>query len=199
MKKILLILIPVLILGGVGVWYFKRQSSEDTKEEGGGGVTISREPQEKISGSIRELIGMGTAMKCTWDMGEESSGTSWIKGENVYSEVKTSQGQFNSITKDACVWTWQEGNTSGMKICYDTTEEIYEAPEVEGETPEEEPIETEVMTPPTDIEYNCEKTSISDSRFEPPTEVTFTSMDELMEGSLEELQGQMEEMMPEGF
>lgn len=202
MKKILIILIPIIILGGAGAWYVSQSNKEitpgntETSPKSADTAQEDKEESKSITGKLSEIVNLGTAVKCTWNHEEtNTSGTAWIKDKKTYTEVTTPEGEFNAITKDNCVWSWGETLGQGVKVCYEDEEDIF--------TPDSEDVEDmmenrELVEPPTDVDYKCKKTPIADSKFNPPENIEFISLDELMKG-FEDLQKNAEDLIPEGF
>ncbi len=206
MKKILFIVIALSILGG-GYWYADQNDllpmQETPKEEQQSDNKTSDKGKAKdsmFSGGLQKMLGLGTSLKCSWKNEDIASGTTWIKEGKTYTEIDTPEGTFNSITKDNCVWTWMANNTQGMQTCYNNEEDIY-SEEIEDEetTPETQPPGMDLQKPPVDVDYNCEKANINDSRFDPPSDIEFISLDDLMEGNIQDLQEKAKDLIPEQF
>ena len=108
-------------------------------------------------------------MKCTYKVeGYEYEG--YIKGEKWRGKVKTADGKTGEvIMKDNCMWSWEEGVDQGMKTCFEETEgdDYWGGGDSTTETP--------------DIDYNCAPTAVTDSKFNPPSNVNFMDLDQLMQ------------------
>ncbi len=199
MKKVLIGIVTLLILGGGGYWYYTNKMPASKKGNGLVEETNGDDQTDKesYSGSLKDMINLGASLKCTWSS-EEASGTSWIKGEKTFTEVNTPEGEFNAITKENCAWSWLEGNANGVKVCYDTQEELYSEGSEGGEEADTG-AEQQVMEPPADVEYDCKKAVINDSRFNPPSGVNFMDWEDMMQGNVEDLQQNIEDLDLEGF
>lgn len=188
MKKVLIILIPLLILAGGGYWYYSNKSSDDTPTS----IIqkMKKEEEKSVTGSLKDIVGLGSSMKCTWKT-DDISATSWIKKDKVYTETTLPDGKTNTIFVDGCVWNWNDGDTAGIKVCYDFDEEEMEKDLedfTEGLESYAESLEQQGTIESADeIKYDCSKAVISDSKFNPPSNITFTSWDDLMESSFEDL------------
>ncbi len=203
MQKIILIIAGAILLIGVG--YFAAQQAgllPTTVQK----VTIPNgAEQETITGSIQNLLSRGESLKCTWST-EEASGTSWIKNQNVYSEVTAQEQTSKTIMKDNCAWVWMEGQAQGIKTCYESFDEMQQ--DIVTEDTETEPAEGSISLP-ANVTYNCAVTTIEDSKFNPPQDVQFMDLEETLpamediqdmsQEELEQLQQQMEDMVPEGM
>ncbi len=202
MKKILIALAAVTIVGAGGYWFLSETQDPETETP----ITQEREEEQEAeteaavestyAGKLKEFMKLGDSLKCTFSLSEEGSGTTWIKGEETYTEAVFQANSFNTLTKDECVWTWSDENNQGIKICYDNSEEVFseeerDSPEGVGEF---NPMDAEI---PEDFEFDCEEATIPDSRFEPPADVNFISMDDLMNPeNMQNLQENPEDMLP---
>lgn len=182
MKKLLpIVLIGVVILG-VGAYLLSQNRETQVTEQGEQDkqVTIQQadEEAETFTGSLREMLGLGRAMRCTWSKGEAASGVAWVKGEMFYSEIEAQGEQNYSIFKDNCMWSWQEGRPQGVKMCF-SPEEAEEL--ISGESEASQQTDTGTSMP-TEVQYNCQPTAVSDNKFNPPEDIEFLDVDQMMQG-----------------
>ena len=121
--------------------------------------------KEGFSGSLTDALSLGKAMKCTWEDGG-TSGTMYIKGkEKLYAEIVTAGEIGYMISADNCLYSW-ESESQGVKLCFTPAEGEEDLDFTQMAKEAEVSLED-------DIEYNCEDTVISDSKFTPPTNVEF--------------------------
>lgn len=168
-------------------------TSQSTKEQPASpqaqadGQASQEQDQESYTGNLEKIMNLGVPLKCTWKMDENYYGTAWIKGENSYSEVYNEGQTAKIIVKDNCMWSWSEEN-QGVKACFEDSqaEEMGELEEGMEKAPTA--METEEMRPPQDVSYNCSPAVFGDDKFNPPAEVEFVDMDQMMQG-----------IMPEGY
>jgi len=68
------------------------------------------------------------------------------------------------LMKDICMWSWNDGEDHGVKICWDEEEEgsMWDNPGQYGAN-----------------EYNCVPTVINDSKFKEPGNVNFMDMNQM--------------------
>jgi len=181
MKKntftILVALALALFLSGC-IPQLKKQSTEEG--EAGGqeqAPQIKEEEEENYSGSLEKMMGLGIPLKCEWRKDENYHGVSFVKGKNSASEISMADKTANVIFKDNCLWSWETGNPQGFKMCLEEGKK----PEVEGQE-----MDMGDMRPPDDVDYNCRPAVFTDAKFNPPSEVNFMSMEEMMKGAMEE-------------
>lgn len=141
----------------------KMDKVAEKMDEAGGG--------DPFDGTMEAAMKLGVPMKCTVETDEVKS-TTYVKGENFYSEMMVDGKESRVIVKDNCMWSWTtENETQGIKMCFE--DDIMESDEYEeysGSTP--------------DVDYHCLPAVITDSKFTPPSDIEFTDMDAFMNGSM---------------
>lgn len=170
MKKYL----PLIIIGGLAVLFIggrvltqkgiplapiKKPISPDQE---------TTPAEESFTGKLKDVLSLGQSMKCTWQKDENNYGTSFIKNQNIYTEVIVDGKKMHSLIVNDCTYTWEEGKDIGFKMCFE------EEKEEEVSLPEEFSWET------PDISYSCVKTTVTDSMFNPPRSVTFIGPKEII-------------------
>jgi len=165
MKKLLPIILIVVVLAVAALFFLSR---------GKGGVSLpgeikkeTGEAGETFTGKLKEAIARGIPMKCTYSQGG-NTGTSYIKGNKVYAEIASQGKEGYLIMVDKCMWTWNKGETQGFKMCFETN--VWEG-------------EEEAGAAATEAEYNCSPALVSDSQFNPPTNIKFMTTEEMMGGT----------------
>lgn len=175
MKKalsILLLILMVVMLGGCKLLQKKEAPAE-------GGVSPQQEEsttqeksegkEESYSGTFKKMWALGIPLKCTVKKDDFSS-TGYIKGKNYYAEVSQGGREGYLIMKDNCLWTWNKNEPQGFKMCFEPQEGEEDSwMDMEG-------------APPSDVEYHCSPTLVTDAKFNPPGNVQFMTMEEMMQG-----------------
>lgn len=157
---------------GVLGYVFLSRGSQDSVQNGGTKTTTMEEgsSSDTFVGSLKEAIGMGVAMKCTYEVeGNEYEG--YIKGKNYRGKMVNAEGQTGEvIVKENCMWSWSENQAQGVKTC------------IADEDMEEEggDIWDQPDTVDTSVNYKCLPTTVSDSMFTPPSDIQFLDIDEMM-------------------
>ena len=99
-----------------------------------------------------------------------------VKGKKSYGEIAQEGRMVKGIGKDNCMWTWEEGNPQGTKMCMEVSEE--EMTEMAEES--KQMMEEQGYQPP-DIDYQCRPAVFGDEKFNPPGEVNFMDVGQMME------------------
>lgn len=178
MKKLLpIILIGALVLVAGAYFLLQNKGQQLTGQLPQAGEMEEQESvdQEKtITGNLKEILRLGQSLKCTWSREDGGAGTIWVKNDMFYNEFKSGEQQGKMIYKDYCMWTWYEGQTQAVKICFspEEAEEMFS-----GEAESSSQTDTNV---PTNVNYNCQRATVSDSRFDPPEDIQFMDMEGLM-------------------
>ena len=173
MKKLLpIVLVVALIVIGGGAYLFMNQG-KTTVPSGSGTPASKSAKSDTFMGTLKEAVALGVGMKCTYKVeGNEYEG--YVKGENYKGTIKTAEGKEGGvIMKDNCMWTWTEGESQGVKFCYDETDV---------ETEETDVWEQPQGTVGPDITYSCVPFAVTDAQFTPPADVNFLDMESMMEG-----------------
>lgn len=178
MKKYLIILIPIFLIAGVFLIINNRNSSPTEK------IGTDENPLTSAI-SFKDAILKNTPMKCKSVVeGDEGQGTmaGIIQGNQYIGQIKMEGKMSNVLIKESCMWSWQEGETSGFKMCFETTDE--------GLFPGMDPSQLAENV-------NCSPTIVSPSTFSPPSNINFIDVDDAMTGNLSEEQIQQLENMSE--
>ncbi len=170
------LVLAVIIVLGVSYFFLKDGGSADNVvvsynvEEAGSADKSSG--VEMITGSLKDMIARGSGLKCSYEIdGNVYEG--YIKGANYKGSIDTAEGQMGQvIVKDNCSYTWIEGQSQGIKACYDESEiesggqgsDVWKQVDYGG-----------------DVVYNCESYNISESMFNLPSNVEFVDVNSMME------------------
>jgi hypothetical protein len=179
-KSLFIVLLAVVVL--TGCLPKKDQSGKEetsTQKQTTQKESVKEESKEGLSGTIKELIGLGKSLKCTWNKDENFNSVGYIKGNKYYGEIERLDGENNKTTgfiiiKDECMWSWEKNKAEGIKMCFDTSE-------MEGTDDLSKSI-WDMDSSVTGTEYKCVPAIVSDSKFDPPSDVNFMDMEEMMKG-----------------
>lgn len=165
-----LILLAILLTGCLPSGR-KESTKEGTKPEG------QEQKEESYSGNLEKMMGLGLPLKCSWKQDESYYGESWIKDKNSYGEVHQEGKVAKVIAKDNCIWAWEEGNLQGTKMCFKPGE--MEAAQTETETTTQDQPNFQYQQPK--VNYQCQPAVFGEDKFNPPAEVNFTDINQMME------------------
>ena len=160
MKKILPVILILVVLGG-GVYFFLIRG----KGQSGVGNLAKSEIYE---GTLKMAVEKGIPLKCAWRKDDGNFGTTWVKGKNIYGELTAEGKEGYMIMKDNCIWSWAKGESVGAKICFEEID-YDQMSSGTGST-----TGTSTASVP-DQQFNCVPSVITESKFEPPSEVNFSS------------------------
>lgn len=163
------------------------------KEKVNEGMDINKENNQtevNEKKSLKELLSLGTAQKCTFEMNNEeglTKGEILIKGDKFKqsTEITTNEGVMKvySISDGEYFYSWNDaikGNGSKMKIDKETQ------PTSEGEVKQEK-IDWEEK-----LDYKCNPATLTDADLALPADIEFVDLSEMMNNlqnmSPEELQ-----------
>ena len=156
--KRLFVLIVVLMLASCG-GTTDSPSSEPAKESA---------PVKQTFDSLQAAMDSGLGMKCTFNY-EGETGEVLVKGEKYSTTIK-SEGQLaHSISDGTNMYVWADGQKEGIMV---TPQELKEAG---GES------QYGVFDQDQKVDFTCLPHVVSGASFQPPGDVKFITITELME------------------
>jgi len=189
--------IPVLLILAAGLLSAcGAPKNEDGNYMGG---KIQQQNEKK---SLKELIGLGTSQKCTYEINEEGN---IMKGEIIVSgekfkqdtEITNEEGTIKvyAISDGTYLYSWNnvtEGMGNKMKI------DMFEG-EGEDEDEIEEEGEKEAVDWNERVDYKCSPTTINGNEFAIPSDIEFVDYSETMKQMQNIDVEQFKDMIPEGM
>jgi hypothetical protein len=130
------------------------------------GVAIPGTSKTYTVDSLKALIELGIPLKCSYSI-NNTEYQGYVKGKQWRGKVTTPDTETGEIKtgeiilKDKCMWTWEEGKNTGVRMCFD--EDMWDQPE---------PSPGQATTT-MDMEYRCSAAVIDDSLFTPPADINF--------------------------
>lgn len=187
MKKSTIIIIVVLIVGVLAVVSYglgQKKSGDDTvlSEETTTKETGQEQTEKAVHTSIKDLMSENKPVKCvaTVDMndGEKMTGTVYIADGKMRNdaEIENKEGektQLHTIIDEDWFYSWSTGLPNGgikMKVS-----DIENIPDQEGGDPS-----GEVKNLDKDFNFDCSKWTVDNSKFVPPSDVTFQDFTQKM-------------------
>ena len=101
-----------MVVGAVA-WVFLGKGEVSLPAPGAEIKKEAGEAGEEFVGKIKEVVSLGAPMKCTYSQ-NGATGTTYIRGENMYGEVTVEGRQGYVIIKDNCMWSWSEDEPQGI-------------------------------------------------------------------------------------
>jgi len=146
-------------------------------------------PLQETVQKAKQKVTQNQQMICTYEMdGEE------IKSYMKKGKVRTEMGDFITISDGEYIWSWSEKERTGTKMSVREPDEDEQPGKMEMPTKEEMQDINEMMKKmQEEMKASCKPASISDDKFVPPSDVTFTDMDEQMK-KMEEYSKKYEDM-----
>ena len=188
------VLVVVLLLGAYLFWSkddtAKEPSVMKTVNEEGVPATGSSEDQT-IIGSIKEAMGKGVALRCTYAVGEGEQAVQadvYVNGQSFKTTSSVNGVEMQTLSDGKTQYMWMSDNKQGMKFDMACLEKL-KGMMPSGSAPQG--MNPEDYQKAFDMAKNvsCEPAVAVD--FSVPTTVTFTDQCALME--------QMTQMMPKGY
>ena len=150
--------------------------------------TSASKQQQSSPKSLRDLLSLGVAQKCTWTStqdGKESSGEVVVNGSKFKQTFSYKDPENGSVTENAIsdgqwIYTWNNINPGvGTKINLSSF----------NQTPSEGPSQDSPVTTESkddfdfdnQIDYKCSPTTITDSDFTLPSNIKFTDLTQMMQ------------------
>jgi len=137
-------------------------------------ATTTTQKAQTITDKITNLasaMGAGVGYRCTYTyQGLQSQG--WLKGDKYYFESTTAQGTSYALSDGTWMYTWQKGQTKGIKFNIAEMKKI-------SDSQKQGYQDLSSMSSSTN-NVNCVPDVSADSKFVPPSGVTFQDMGELL-------------------
>lgn len=177
-KKVLIgvsVLVFILVLGIIGFLVLgNTKETTSSKIQNTQEQSTVAEKAPNIAEMFANAMTGNTSLKCTFS-GSNATGTSYVKqGKVRLDSISSNDKMAHVIFKDKIVWSWNEGETTGIMMDTSTMQ-----PNVTGEPAQ--------VTKPEDIQKQieenqpqCSQENVDDSMFEAPTNVEFTDYSKMM-------------------
>ncbi len=200
MKGILGAVILVLVLGGGG-WFFLSQKTDVSRSENAGqGVKTAEEQSPSVIGSIKDAMGLGQAMRCTYvagEAGESVTSSVFVSGQKFKSESEVNGTKVHALFDGDMQYTWMGDTKQGTKMSKVCLDELKGSlPDVQGGTGGTPKIEDYSQT--FDAANNVSCVAAAGADFSVPTDVVFIDQCAMMKESLKMME-QYKDKLPAGM
>jgi hypothetical protein len=171
MTKVLMAVVGVAVVGA-GAWYLLQGGTEKVSVTG---QTDGHVTGETETGTWNDLLGMATPMECSTGMktdGVENVGTVFVSGGNMRGDFSSTVNgktvDSHIIAKADGIYTWSSGMPQGVKMPRPTA------------TAPAPANSTQSFDPNTELNYSCKAWVADNSKFTPPTDITFMDVAAMM-------------------
>ena len=160
MKKIILIALIALVLGGCGV---KQETTTETKKD-------------NVFSSIRDAVTKQIALKCEYIDEDGNKTTTYIKGQMVRMKGNDEQADFDGLMRDEKFYMWDNVKKTGMVL--DLTKTADDG-DIKMENKQIKNID-DVIDVLEEKKNNCVVSPESAGLFEIPSDIKFESMENFL-------------------
>lgn len=168
-KVILIIIALIIVLGGVG--YFLQSRN---KNQGITSTTTGNKVEEQKGGgvfeSIKDAMTKSMSLKCEYTSGTSKT-VAYVKGTAIRIDGSL-EGKSNTgaIIKDNKLWSWDIGKKEGIIMSLQANKD------------KQSGLNSEKIISELEKEKRfCQTTIVSDSMFNPPTDVKFQDLSQMMQ------------------
>lgn len=181
----ILVIVGVLLVGGFFLYKggnfasLGGKSSDDSME-------MSKDAGDKkgssddYTGSLQKMMKLGVPLKCNYTV-EGNEFEAYIKGDKFKGTVENADGTLGGLVMQGnCMYAWNMDEDQGYKMCLEETESFIDEDAMQKYENSGSP------NAPVVTDYNCRPAIISDADLEPPSNVTFMSMDEMMNSMMDD-------------
>ena len=183
MIPLLAIVVSSLVLSGCLKQTNQVMETEQEQEQTG-------EQGESFNGSLKEMLGLGKKVECSWQFDDpegksSSTGTVWVDGDRSRSEVSVKvEGEEGtdmdmiSISDGKMNYMWSRGQKTGSKFDIAEMEKLSQEMKVDQSDNYQNQAQSDWEKM---YDYKCKAWRVDESKFLVPTDVEFTNMMEQME------------------
>lgn len=181
MIPLLAIVVSSLVLSGCLKQTNQVMETEQEQEQTG-------EQGESFNGSLKEMLGLGKKVECSWRFDDvegksSSTGTVWVDGDRSRSEISVKvEGEEGtdmdmiSISDGKMNYMWSRGQKTGSKFDIGEMEKLGQEMQQENSQDQNQAQSNwEKM-----YDYKCKAWRVDESKFLVPTDVEFTDMAQQM-------------------
>ncbi|OGC69602.1 hypothetical protein A2415_03445 [candidate division WWE3 bacterium RIFOXYC1_FULL_39_7] len=194
--KIIIIGLIVLLLIGLGAFFYMQKTASPSNSD----KAMQEKPSNTadsedstISGNLYDLMGTGDNMTCTFSSekdGTSMQGVVYVTGKNSRSDITATntKGEVlenHAIIKDGWMYMWSSDREEGMKLSVKDKMENQDTAITENEEAAASVNGAALMD---ELNYDCSKWRVDNSKLDVPTNVTFVDLSE----QLNDLQNKMQ-------
>lgn len=187
------VVIAILICGLVGAGYYFMAIATKPQQPATNNQKPTTSNQQPAFGSIKDALTKAVSLKCEYKDDKGIQTTTYIKAGSVRvmttKSVESKTETNDVIMKDKTLYMWNPVTKKGFKYNIQTTTvKVSPIPSVSGAMkesvePSQKPDQSEgVLAMIEKFKDACKPTTVEDSVFVPPTDVSFQDVDAMMKG-----------------
>lgn len=202
MKKLLPIALILIVLAGIGWYLSQKQEGSPTADKAAETAMPVPGGGSGVIGSIKDAMGLGQKMKCTYSAkdGSGASSTVFVDGKKLKFTTDANGEKMYGVFDGDTQYMWTTGTEKqGFKMTKACTDELAQAAAHMMEGGQKGAAATpQDLQESFDTAQNVQCEAATGEDFSVPTDITFVDQCEMMRSSMKELE-QMKGKLPEGF
>ncbi|HUW21800.1 MAG TPA: hypothetical protein VMW41_03955 [Candidatus Bathyarchaeia archaeon] len=132
----------------------------------------SENKEESYPGKLKDILSLGKSVKCTWKTSENNQGTAFVRDNKIFTEARLGEKKVYSLLLEDCVYSWEEGQASGVKFCSDTKQNN-----------NQDIVPDTFSWEDSNTSYQCDSEIVPETKFNPPENINFISPQDLLKGN----------------
>ncbi len=179
--NLILAAIGLIIIVAAGIFVLSKKSTKAPQQAA---TTIQASPQESQNrGSLKSLLAKGKDLSCAFTSNQgKTKGMVFISGKKMVGDFTTTESdnkqvESHMIQDDQYSYFWSSAAVQGTKIKISTIEQVTPSPTASSQT------QNQGVDINQDVDYQCSDWTVDNSKFVPPSNVTFMDVSALMQQS----------------
>lgn len=133
------------------------------------GTTGGQTGGKSVFDSIKDAMSKSLSLQCDYTSGNVKS-TVYIKGKSLRSETDSQGSKIYAILKDNKLWSWSDKDKNGLLMDLTDTQNKEAAGQKSGD---------DIIGEVEKYKQNCKQTIVSDSMFNPPSDIKFQDLSQM--------------------
>jgi len=191
-KKVIGIVVAVVVILIAAIWFVlskKSSVSPSAQAPAQSEQAVAEQPASPASNiisSIKDAMGLGKQMKCTYTSNKGSASfeaTTYVEGTKYKSVLAVGGKNMNSLFDGTNVYMWEDGKTTGTKIAMSCMADLKSSLPKEQQDSVNAPVKDPADNFNSATDTKCVPSSEADMSV--PASVTFTDQCDMMKKSIE--------------
>jgi len=133
------------------------------------GTTGGQTGNKSVFESIKDAMSKSLSLQCDYTSGNVKS-TVYIKGKSLRSETDSQGSKIYAILKDNKLWSWSDKDKNGIIMDLTDTQNQATGGQKSGD---------DIIGEVEKYKQNCKQTVVSDSMFNPPSDIKFQDLSQM--------------------